>query len=200
MENKKFTNAARNWDTIAKACGGIMRVIGIIFIVVAVLIVIFGEKIYEAGSISLGLDFIKLYLTNECNADKNLMQIHTIIGLLVGSVICFSVQYATKLLRNILHPMKEGRPFEADIPVNLKKLAWVVLICGGILQIAGVVERIILSKAYPMEQIFSSSAIKVIEYSYTINFNFVFIFCIIMFLSYIFSYGQKLQKESDETL
>lgn len=96
--------------------------------------------------------------------------------------------------------MKEGRPFEADIPANLKKLAWTVFVIGAVTQIAGIAERIILANAYPIEQILSSSTIAKIEYSYTIDFNFVLISCIILFLSYIFAYGQELQKESDETL
>lgn len=200
MENKKITNAAKNWDRLVKACGYVMRVIGIVFIVLAVLTVIFGKEMCEAASVSLDLAFMKLYLTEECEVNIVLMQIYMVIGLLAGSAVCFFAQYASKLLRNILYPMKEGRPFEADIPVNLKKLAWIVLSCGAVLQITKILEHIILSKAYPMELIFDSSAIKGIEYSYTVDFNFVFVFYVIIFMSEIFSYGQRLQKESDETL
>ena len=200
MKNQKLINAAKNWDTIVKFFGTFMKVMGIIFSVFALLVLIFGEKMYEAGSISLDFDFIKLYLAEEYQTVNGLMKIHTIIGLLVGSLISFAIYYASKLLRNILNSMKEGRPFEADIPANLQKLAWTVLIVGAITQIAGIIERVILTKAYPIEQILSSSAIAKIEYSYTIDFNFIFITCILLFLSHIFAYGQELQKESDETL
>jgi len=44
--------------------------------------------------------------------------------------------------------MKEGRPFEADIPANLKKLAWTVFVIGAVTQIAEIAERIILANAY----------------------------------------------------
>ena len=200
MKNKKLINAAKNWDTFVKFFGTFMKVMGILFIVFALLVLILGEKMYEAGSISLDLDFMKLYLAEEYQTVNGLMKIHTIIGLLVGSLISFAIYYASKLLRNILNSMKEGRPFEANIPANLQKLAWTVLIIGAITQIAGIIERIILAKAYPIEQILSSSAIAKIEYSYTIDFNFIFITCILLFLSHIFAYGQELQKESDETL
>lgn len=200
MKNQKLINAAKNWDTIVKFFGTFMKVMGIIFSVFALLVLIFGEKMYEAGSISLDFDFIKLYLAEEYQTVNGLMKIHTIIGLLVGSLISFAIYFASKLLRNILNSMKEGRPFEANIPANLKKLAWTVLIVGAITQIAGIIERIILVKAYPIEQFFSSSAIAKIEYSYAIDFNFVFLASILLFLSHIFAYGQELQKESDETL
>lgn len=55
-------------------------------------------------------------------------------------------------------------------------------------------------KACPAEQIVNMDVISKLEYTFTIDFTFVLAFCIVMFLSYIFSYGQILQKESDETL
>lgn len=200
MKNQKLINAAKNWDTIVKFFGTFMKVMGIICSVLALLVLVLVKKTYELSSISLDLDFMKLYLTEEYQTFNGLMKIHTIIVLLVGSLIGFALYYASKLLRNILNSMKEGRPFEANIPANLKKLAWTVLIVGAITQIAGIIERIILVKAYPIEQFFSSSAIAKIEYSYAIDFNFVFLASILLFLSHIFAYGQELQKESDETL
>ena len=96
MKNQKLINAAKNWDTIVKFFGTFMKVMGIIFSVFALLVFIFGEKMYEAGSISLDFDFIKLYLAEEYQTVNGLMKIHTIIGLLVGSLISFAIYYASK--------------------------------------------------------------------------------------------------------
>ena len=200
MKNQKLINAAKTWDTIVKFFGTFMKVMGIICSFLALLVLVLVKKTYELSSISLDLDFMKLYLTEEYQTFNGLMKIHSIIVLLVGSLIGFALYYASKLLRNILNSMKEGRPFEANIPANLQKLAWTVLIVGAITQIAGIIERIIFVKAYPIEQFFSSSAIAKIEYSYAIDFYFVFLAYILLFLSHIFAYGQELQKESDETL
>ena len=49
-------------------------------------------------------------------------------------------------------------------------------------------------------ELFASAAVSKTEFVFTMNFGFVLIACIIFFLSYIFSYGQALQQESDETL
>ncbi|MBE6948753.1 MAG: DUF2975 domain-containing protein [Ruminococcaceae bacterium] len=200
MSDKKMVNAAKNWDTGAKVCDGIFRAFGIVFIVFALLVLIFGSKMYEAGSFTLDLDFIKLYLADEYQMAPASMQVFTVLGLAVMSVVCFLTSYGIKQLRAILMPMKEGRPFEEIVPKKLRNIAWTVLAGGIILQVIALAERMILTSAYPMEQIFSSPAIAGIEYSYSFDFTFVFIFCIIMFLSYIFNYGQKLQQESDETL
>lgn len=200
MNNKKLVTTAKNLDTIAKICSGFMQAFGIVFAIFAVLVLLFGSKMFSGGSLSLDLDFVTLHLTDEFQTASNLMKVYTIIGLLIGSFLCFSAYYVLRLLRGILAPMKEGRPFEAAVPTSLKKTAWIVLIGGIVFQIAAAVESFILTKSYPMDQIFSSPAIAEIDYNYTIDFNFVWIFCILMFLSYIFSYGQQLQQESDETL
>lgn len=198
MDNKKMINSAKNLDTIAKVSGVCFRIVGIICIILTVVILAFGNKVNATNSITLG--FIKMYLTDKVNINTGYMQLYLAVGLLVVSVLCFMIDFGVKLIRRVLSPMKDGRPFEADIPANLKKMAWVVLIGGAIVQIIGIVERIILINACPVEQIINMDAITKLEYTFTIDFNFVLGFCIIMFLSYIFSYGQILQKESDETL
>lgn len=198
MDNKKMVNSAKNLDTIAKVGGICFRIVGIICIILTVVILAFGNKINATHSISL--DFIKMYLTNEVNVNTGYMQLYLTVGLLVVSVLCFMIDFGIKLIRRILAPMKEGRPFEADVPTNLKKIAWIVLAGGAVTQVVGIVERIILMKACPAEQIVNMDVISKLEYTFTIDFTFVLAFCIVMFLSYIFSYGQILQKESDETL
>ena len=75
-----------------------------------------------------------------------------------------------------------------------------VLGCGALVQVVGVIERVLLVKIYPLEQILVSDAIEKIEYVNVVDFTFVIIFAILMLLSYIFAYGQTLQRESDETL
>jgi len=88
------------------------------------------------------------------------MKLYTAIGLITVAVLCFAVWFAGKIVRNILSPMKQGRPFEADIPSQLRKIAWLNLICGALLQIFSSVERLLLVRAYQMEQIFSSPAVE----------------------------------------
>lgn len=200
MSDTKLRNAAKNWDTMAKVCCGIFRAAGIVCFVFTVLVLIFGNRMYEAGSFTLDLDFVKLYLAEEYQTANGLIRVFTVIALVGVGAICMLVSYGLKQLREILAPMKEGRPFAENIPGKLRNIAWTILSGGVILQIVAFVERMTLTKAYPMEEIFSSSAIDRIEYSFTVDFGFVFVACIVLFLSHIFNYGQKLQQESDETL
>ncbi|MBQ2755983.1 MAG: DUF2975 domain-containing protein [Oscillospiraceae bacterium] len=200
MNEKKLVNSAKTFDTVAKVCGGIFRVVAIVLFVFAVLVIIFGNKMYEVGSFTLDLDFVKIYLADKYQTADMPMQIFTVVSLAVVGGLLFAASYVIKLLRDILKPMKEGRPFEESTPKKLRTVAWIELAGGFVLELLGIAERMVTAHIYPMEEIFSSSAIANVEYAYTMDFGFVLVFCVIMVLSYIFSYGQKLQRESDETL
>ena len=200
MDNAKMIKTVSFLDTLVKVLGGILRVFGIIFIVFALLVAIIGDGMFETGSFTLDLDFVKIHTTEDFLPDMGLMKVYACIGLLVGSAMCFVIFYITKLLRKIFAPMKEGRPFDGDAPVSIRRMAWASLAGGVVMNALGIVERFILTKAYPMEEIFTSPIISRIEYVFTMDFSFVTGFVVLMLLSYIFSYGQSLQRESDETL
>ena len=200
MHQNKLTKTAKNLDTLVKVVGGIFQAVGIVCLVFAVLIPIAGDAIFMEGSLTLDLDFLKIHVAEQYEEISLLMKIYTVIGLVSAAVLCFTVWYAAKPARKILHPMMEGRPFEAETPANLRKIAWINLIGGGIAQIIGIAERMILTRAYPMEEIFSSPAVEKLEYVFDFDFGFILISIVILFLSYIFSYGQQLQQEADETL
>jgi len=200
MENKKLINTANTIDTFAKVLGTIFKVFCIICAVFAILVLILGSKMYDISSLTLDLDYITLELADSFIISESHLTAYAVVGLLLVACACFLISRISVILRKILAPMKEGRPFEADIPANLKKIAWLSLIVGAVIQISGIAERVLTIFAYPMEDIFSSALISGIEYNFNFDFTFVLVFLIIMFLSYIFSYGQKLQQESDETL
>lgn len=200
MENRKLIATAKNMDAIVKFIGGFMRAFGIVFAIFAVLVAVVGEPMFVDGTFSMDLDFVKLHLADGYDEITPFIRIYIAVGLVSVSVLCFVIRYAIDLLRKILAPMKEGRPFDAEVPAHLRKIAWITLIAGGVLQLLGIAERVCMIHACPMEEIFSSAAIASVEYVFAMDFSFVWIFCIILFLSYIFSYGQCLQQESDETL
>jgi len=200
MAQNKLTKTAEHLDTFAKVAARIFQIVGIVCLVFALFIPIVGDALFMDGSLTLDLDFLKIHIADDYEVLSGAMKLYTAIGLITVAVLCFAVWFAGKIVRNILSPMKQGRPFEADIPSQLRKIAWLNLICGALLQIFSSVERLLLVRAYQMEQIFSSPAVERLEYVFAFDFGFVLISCVIFFLSYIFSYGQKLQQEVDETL
>lgn len=199
MSNQKMITTAKNLDTILKIMEGFMKAFAIVFAVFFVLMKIFGEKMV-AGSFSLDLDFVKLHLSGEygvaAGAGLNYIDMILISGCL-GSI---AIKYALGALRSILAPVKEGRPFDQEVPAGLRKLAWIILAGGGLLQVLGMAGRALLARSLPMDVIFSSPAIESVEYVFAMDFGFVWMFIVIILLSRIFEYGRQLQQESDETL
>ena len=200
MDNNKMARVAKNFDTFAKVGGKITIAAGIVCAVTAILTLIFGNKMFEAGSVTLDLDFIKFHLTNNVYVNEHFLKLYVSVATLGGSIICFLAAYICKLLRKVLTPMKMGRPFESGISHYLKKVGWAVLGGGFLSELVGIAARVLLTRAYSIGELFTSAAISKTEFVFTMSFDFVLIACVIFFLSYIFAYGQALQQESDETL
>lgn len=200
MNTERMKKAAKNLDIIVKIAGGIFGACGWVLVIMGLLVLILGEKMFDSGAVSLDLEYITLYLAEGTQIGFRMMEFYTGIGLIAGGAVCFLVNRGAKLVRKILTTMKEERPFEADAPANLRKIAWLTLIGGAVLQIVGILARILLTRALPMEEIFSSPVIAEVEYSFTFDFGFVWIAIVMLFLSYIFDYGRILQLEADETL
>ena len=199
MSNKKMITTARNLDTILKIVEGFMMAFAIVFAVFVVLMKIFKEKMVT-GTFSLDLSFVKLYLSEDYGNITDTLLNHFDLLLITGCVGCIAIRYALKVLRSILAPMKEGRPFDTEVSAGLRKLAWVILVGGGLVQAVSIVGGMLLAKNLPMDVIFSSPAIESVEYVFTMKFDFVWMFIGVMLLARIFEYGQQLQQESDETL
>lgn len=200
MDNQKMITAAGNWDTILKVVGGTMKAFAIVCGVFAVLVMILGEKMVAPNAFTVDLDFVKLYLAEGTVRFTPMMRLYTILGLVSVGVLCGVIGWGVGILRRVLAPMKEGRPFDGEVPALLKRLSWIILAVGGVIQIVGIAERSILAMTIESMDLFSAPVIADVEYIFTMDFGFVWLFCVVMFLARIFEYGQRLQQESDETL
>ena len=200
MNNNKMPRVAKNLDIFANVGGKITAGAGVVWVLVAFFSLVFGAKMFTAGDTTLNLDFIKFHLNNNSYVNTEFMKFYVFEAALGSGIICFIVYYVSKLLREILAPMKTGRPFENGIAENLKKVGWVIMIGGFFSELVAVIARILLINVYSIDKLFFSEAIAKTEFVFTINLNFVLVACVIFFLSYIFTYGQVLQQESDETL
>lgn len=200
MNNTKLTRTAGTLDRITGAAAGILRAAGIVCAVFAVLVPVFGSRIFAAGSLTLDLDFVRLHLAERYQSITPAVKLYAMVNLITAGTLCFTAAFALSVLRKILAPMKEARPFEAGVPENLKKIAWIVLFGGAAAEIFGIIGRVLLVSAYPIGEILASDAITGMEYSFSMDLSFVLVAGVFFFLSYIFRYGQDLQQESDETL
>ena len=200
MQIEKMKSTARFWNTGMKVIGGIFGVCGIICAVFAVLVAILGEKVFVSGSFTMELGIITAHMAEDFPVNMEMMKWFACMGLVCVAVICLLVKRATIHLRAILTPMEEGRPFEPGTAERLRKIAWLTLIGGAVVQIISISEEILMTRIYPVASVFNAELVEKVEYNFKIDGGFLWAACLILFLSYIFSYGQSLQQESDETL
>ena len=98
------------------------------------------------------------------------------------------VLYGLHILRRILRPMKQGEPFAQSVSADMRRFGWLVLIAGGIASLADAIGQAIYASPDTM------------VVTRRLDLSFLFVSAIIFLFSYIFRYGEELQRQADETL
>ena len=201
MENTKLIRSATVIDRILKILQG-FAIAGVIVAAIFIpLTAIFGEKIIASAD-SLKLGALKFQLSGAMENYLDFANIKlSIIVMLVGTILVSAATwYGLRVLREFLSPMKEGKPFAAGISDKVRKLAWTVLIGGGVAEIGKLISEVSMAQAYRIERLMNPELVEGFTYNCSINLWFVVAALILFFLSYVFRSGEALQKEVDETL
>ena len=201
MENTKLMRSAGVIDRLLKILQG-FAVAGVIVCVIFIpLTAILGEKIIANAS-RLQFGVLDLTLAGDPAAWLDIPNIKTcIIVMLVGTILAAAAAwYCLRVLREILVPMKAGRPFAPGISGKIRKLAWSVLIGGGVAEMSGVLAEVFETRAYHMERLLNMDRIASVAYNFDADLWFLAAALVLFFLSFIFRYGEELQREVDETL
>ncbi len=171
MENAKMRKTAVVTDKILKVLQGVAAACGIVYLIFTVLTLL----------------------------NKSTWKISTVMGLVFGTMTVIVVVYAIRLIRKLLEPMKEGRPFHTGISAMIKSLAWVTLIGGAVVRVCQTAAEIAEIKACEFTMLFNENVFTEYSFHYMIDLNFIVTACVLFFLSCVFRYGEELQRESDET-
>lgn len=108
---------------------------------------------------------------------------------------------AVKVLRNILAPMKEGRPFDEKVGRGLTTMGWMWLVRS----VLGIALRTSMSaflfKLLDTEKLFLGSNVTECRFNIQPDLTGAIIGAAAFFLlGFIFKYGASLQQQADETL
>ena len=201
MNREKFIKTAKVIDRILKILQGFLVAGVIVSAIFIPLVAIFGEKmVVDEPSLTVGE--VTLRLAGDMSQYLNLsgLRMSLIIVLLSSIVACAVTWLCLRKVREILVPMKEGRPFETGVGDRIRELALLVLIGGGIAEIGSAVGRIFAVRAYNIPALINHPAIEGVSFNITIRLWFVVVALVLFFLSFVFHYGEELQRESDETL
>ena len=193
---EKLTKTARIIDVFAK--------ILFIFCIVAICMLI-AANIFMAVAVSLPVDDLPKGLSMVFDLDdssfvvfengqfmvtKQQFAIYVLSVSITEAVGIAILMIGVKLVRRILSPMKEGRPFEEGISDIIKKFGHFVLAATVI----GAFVQFLLSA------VFVAIDAEPMPLPVNISVEGIFAAMVIYLISYIFRYGEELQKQADETL
>lgn len=155
------------------------------------------ESAIHIGSIRVEVlpEFVPEYIPSYEFACKRLF-----FGTLFLAIYLVMISYMAKIVRKILEPVKEARPFDMQVYKNMKKLGIWIVIRGVIWEAVKAVTEAMTFFAYNIPTLFDSEKIAGYSLEFTFNPEFLMTAAVVFLLSYVFKYGAVLQTLSDETI
>ncbi len=152
------------------------------------------------GYENFDIGFLELTVAENYAPDKWLVLLQAAITLLVSCRLMYDARYCVGYVREILQPMKEGKPFDCVVSTNLRKLARLSINLGILYNIVILSEQIIAVFVYDLPGLLLSDKIIKIGGMFNVDLTFLICWAVLLLLSYVFRYGEELQQLSDETL
>lgn len=148
----------------------------------------------------ISLDNLYFYSdTGGITVSREALRNMSIVALFVyfGQVplMCWGLQ----ILRRILHPMTQHRPFSGTGKL-LTKLGWVSLAVFAVENLTDYAMQYIMENQYRFADFFLGGHITKVTYEFQPDTTFLLIAAVVFLLSGVFRYGEELQQLSDETL
>lgn len=197
---EKMINSAKFFHTGAKVAHGIFNAAAWICAVVAVLVWVMPESAFVGGTESFSLGIVTIELVPDGMLAPIWVRVAAFESVLLTFIMLFFGCRALRIIQQILQPMTLGQPFDGSVAPNLKKLAWLCLIGGGIAEIGSLAYQTLALGSRDLMLYFNPSIVKSVTVDTELNLWFAAGFVLLMLMSHVFAYGQQLQQLSDETL
>lgn len=200
---EKLTKTARVLKKIIKVLRGLSIGFGVACAVLLVIGIFLPDSLYDHfvnfSDMSINIGNVMLKLSRAVKPNGS-MRLFTCFTLADGAAVLALSAFGLHLLYKILSPMAEGRPFDGSVALNLKKLAWVTL--AGIIafSVLGSLASWAEIAMFNIDELFAPGLVTGYTISYTTDGALLLIPAALFLLSYIFQYGEELQRQSDETL
>lgn len=196
---EKISKISATVDKILKICYWL-------FIIASSIVVLaFGifsiTNIPIEGTWTLGLGNVDLELAEHVVENTQIIRVEMISTIIFMIILATFTCYGIKLLRNILAPMIKKQPFVGTVSGNLKKLGWVLISGSIVFGITQCVMTKIIYSVFDITSLFISDNVVDITVNYQIaDVKAILTGVLLLLLSHVFCYGEKLQQQDDETL
>lgn len=145
------------------------------------------------------LDYLQFYseagIPIDASALLTVNLLELAIYLILVPLLCWEIQ----LLRKVLRPMIEQRPFSGTSRI-LKKMGWISTVLAVVSNATdwGLIYHI--EHTYQLSNLFLGGTIDRVTFQYEPDITYLTIALVLFILSGVFRYGEELQQLSDETL
>lgn len=204
MNTSKMIRTSKKLDTFFKVLQRTLKIS--IIVVICVMIALTVVNIMDPNAV-IGRGFNKVSIgpltfeLAEEHAPGNttiLVYSWTLIALIT---VCAVIAYrAFGLIRKILKPMTEGRPFESTVADDIRKISFVCLALGIVQNVASAAETTNIIRNFNLTELVVGEHVRSITANYSFDFTFLILFFVLLLISHIFRYGAELQQQADETL
>ena len=200
-----LSNTAKKLDKVLEIVHIVLGALAIACIVGVALIFVayvlkWDPEMIGTGYETFDIGFLELTIAENYAHDKWLILLQGAITLAVSCRLLYDSRRGVGYVREILHPMTEGKPFDSIVSTNLKKLARLSINLGILANIIILSEQIITVFVYDLPGLLISEKITHVSGMFNVDLTFLIYWAILLLLSYVFRYGEELQQLSDETL
>ena len=200
-----LTTTARKLDKVLEIAHIVLGALAIACIVGVALIAIAWLFKLDPGMIGTGYEnfdigFLELTVAESYAPNKWLILLQGAITLAVGCRLAYDARRGVGYIREILHPMKDEKPFDTVVSTNLKKLARLSINLGILYNIIILSEQIMTVFVFGLPELLISEKILHVGGMFQVDLTFLIYWAALLLLSYVFRYGESLQQLSDETL
>ena len=200
-----LSNTAKKLDKVFEIVRIVLGALAIACIVLVALIALayvlkWDPEMIGTGYENFDVGFLELTVAEQYAPNKWLVLLHAAIILAISCRLCYDGRKGVGYIREILKPMMEEKPFASIVSTNLKKLAHLSINLGILGNIIILTDQIICVFAYDLPALLVSEKIIHVGGMFNVDLTFLISWAILMLLSYVFQYGESLQRLSDETL
>ena len=200
-----LTNTAKKLDKVFEIAHivfgalAIASIVGVALIAVAYVLKL-DPTMIGTGYEKFDVGYLELEVAPAFALSKWLVLAQAAFTLLVSCRLFYDARRGIGYIREILKPMKEEKPFDSIVSTNLRKLARLSIVIGILVNVIILAEQIVAVFLYDLPGLLISEKIVHVGGMFNVDLTFIVYWAILMLLSYVFQYGEDLQRLSDETL
>ena len=200
-----LTNTAKKLDKVFEIVHivfgalAIASIVGVALIAVAYVLKL-DPTMIGTGYEKFDVGYLELEVAPAFAPSKWLVLAQAAFTLLVSCRLFYDARRGIGYIREILKPMKEEKPFDSIVSTNLRKLARLSIVIGILVNVIILAEQIVAVFLYDLPGLLISEKIVHVGGMFNVDLTFIVYWAILMLLSYVFQYGEDLQRLSDETL